>query len=58
MTIRRATPEETAAFYGQGLIIFDQRTIQAFRRQRDEQRKREAERPQNEQEEDDDESDS
>ena len=58
MTIRRATPEETEAFYGQGLIIFNQRSTQAFRRQRDEQRKREAERPQNEQEEGDDESNS
>ena len=56
MPIYRLTPEEIRALLGQGLITFDQRTIQA--RQRDEQRKREAERPQNEQDEDSDESDS
>jgi hypothetical protein len=56
MPVYRLTPEEIRALLGQGLITFDQRTIQA--RQRDEQRKREAERPQNEQEEDSDESDS
>ena len=58
MPVYRLTPEETRALLGQGLITFDQRTIQALRQQRDEQKNREAERPQNEQEEDSDESDS
>ena len=58
MPIYRLTPEEIRALLGQGLITFDQRTIQALRQQRDEQKNREAERPQNEQEEDSDESDS
>jgi hypothetical protein len=57
MPVYRLTPEETRALLGQGLITFDQRTIQALR-QRDEQKNREAERLQNEQEEDGDESDS
>ena len=58
MPIYRLTPEEIRALLGQGLITFDQRTIQALRQQRDEQKNREAERPQNEQEEDSDEFDS
>ena len=56
MPVYRLTPEEIRALLGQGLITFDQRTIQA--RQRDEQRKREAGPLQSEQEEDGDESDS
>jgi hypothetical protein len=41
MTIRKATPEETEAFYGQGLIIFDQRVIQAYRRHYEEKKRQE-----------------
>ena len=58
MPVYRLTPEEIRALLGQGLITFDQRTIQALRQQRDEQKNREAERLQSEQEEDGDESDS
>ena len=58
MPVYRLTPEETRALLGQGLITFDQRTIQALRRQRDEERKRAEESLQDEQEEDADESDS
>jgi hypothetical protein len=43
MAIYRATPEETAAFYGQGLIIFDQQLIKAYRRQYEEKKRREQE---------------
>ena len=58
MPVYRLTPEETRALLGQGLVAFDQRTIQALRRQRDEERKRAEESLQDEQEEDADESDS
>ena len=58
MPVYRLTPEEIRALLGQGLITFDQRTIQALRQQRDEQKNREAERLQSEQEEDGDESNS
>ena len=43
MAIYRATPEEAAAFYGQGLIIFDQQLIKAYRRQYEEKKRREQE---------------
>jgi hypothetical protein len=46
MTIRRATPEETAAFLGQGLIIFDQQLVKAYRRQYEEKKRREEEQKQ------------
>ena len=58
MPVYRLTPEEIRALLGQGLITFDQRTIQALRQQRDEQKNREAGPLQSEQEEDGDESDS
>ena len=46
MTIRRLTPEETRAIFGQGLIIFDQQLIKAYRRQNEEKKRREQEQKQ------------
>lgn len=46
MTIRRATPDETRAIFGQGLIIFDKQLIKAYRQQHEEKKRREKEQKQ------------
>ena len=43
MTIRRLTPEETRAILCQGLIIFDQQLIKAYRQQHEKKKRREQE---------------